>query len=104
MSVYYEYCIEIISSQTTENYEYGDIIDSVGSKNLAEALEYMKNTVPKGMKFILVLVRDDTVGRSWAYIDNGLKIESIFNDVDGNKIINVPIRFIKELLKATKLN
>ncbi len=80
MQTYYEWDKERID-------EHGDIIDH----DFADALKDLKNR-----EGILVLVRDDPHGRSWAYVEDG-KLPEYFVDAFGNQTAKVPQRFHKEL-------
>jgi len=51
----------------------------------------------------LVLVRDSAEGRAWAYVDKSEKLPLAFVDAYGTKVAKVPLRFRKELQRASEI-
>jgi len=98
----YEWDIESVD-------EHGDIQDHNFRDKLSEFEGKLRSEIPLAKHEKLVLVRDEldidggTIGRSWAYVENG-QIEESFKDSGGGDVTPVPLRFIKELRQSIFCN
>lgn len=100
MSVDYEWDVEVVSASDTEDLEVGEVIDHRHQDSYAAAAALASTEPEPGQRYMVVLVRDDDDGRSWAYVKEGL-LPSHFTDALGHKVAPVPSRFVKEVAKAT---
>lgn len=88
MTVAYEWDVELVD-------EHGDI----ENHDFLVSLTGLGTLTPNEM---LVLVRDDAKGRSWAYAEDGI-LPVKFEDAYGNETANVPQRYRKEFAAWRKL-
>ncbi len=99
MTVTYEWDCETVTAVESADFEEGEVIEHYHAPKFKEVLKESKTAPPEGCKFALVLVRDDDIGRSWAYLDNGVLPES-FEDAYGRFAAKVPRRFHEEVAKS----
>lgn len=96
MTVYYEWDVETIAVGETDKYEDGEVLDHHHCDTYAEAMEFAASEPDPGTRYVITLVRDDTDGRSWAYIEDG-ELPEFFEDAYYFPVAKVPQRFVKEL-------
>lgn len=101
MAVIYEWDVE-----TQLEYPDGenDVIDHHHFECFSDALSYSK-TAPEPhdegkTEHMLVLVRDDNEGRSWAYLDDDGTLPEFFMNADGKNTTRVPKRFHEQVARA----
>lgn len=100
MTVVYEWDVETVSVRDTEDHEADECVDHAHQTSYAECLKFIeRNTAGDGYKFIIVIVRDDDEGRSWAYIDED-GLPEFFMDAMGDERRKVPARFHSEFSKT----
>jgi hypothetical protein len=99
MSVVYEWDCETIADGDGPNHEDGKVLDHCHGASYAEVREWSaRTTLDPGTRHVFVLVRDDAVGRSWAYVvDDAL--ETQFHDAYEKVVSNTPARFRNEVAK-----
>lgn len=99
MTVVYEWDCETVADGDSPEHEDGECIEHRHGESFAEVSAFAKTPAEKGTKHILVLVRDDYDGRSWAYVEDS-KIDPYFYDANGQPVAKVPQRFVKEVEKG----
>ncbi len=93
MSVSYEWDVETVKED--------DVQEHAHSETLREALDFLASEKPPaGCRFEIVLVRDDSDRRAWAYLEDDGSLPSCFYDADGHPYRRVPKRFHDEVKKA----
>lgn len=97
MTVVYEWDRETVADGDSADFEDGECIDHRHGVSYMDVLISSREQPPEGCRFLLVLVRDDDKGRSWAYVENG-KLDDYFTDANGDELVKVPKRFHKELV------
>lgn len=95
MDVQYEWDCETVADGDSADYEDGEVLDHSHAATYREAAEFAK-TPEAGTRYEIVLVRDDSEGRSWAYMDGG-KLPEHFTDASGKVRAKVPQRFRREM-------
>ena len=99
--VYYEWDVELVTDIESEDYERGEVIEHYHQASYADCLRWIKENNPgPGMRFDICLVRDDDIGRSWAYITDG-KLDP-FHDADGLVVCSVPKRYQQEFERGDR--
>ena len=96
--VRYEWDIETVTNEDTEEYEAGEVMDHNHRDDFADTLWCVEAAPPEGMHYEVVLVRDDDEGRSWAYLTNG-RLGSHFLDAYQRRTRPVPQRFRIEVAR-----
>lgn len=97
--VIYEWDVEIVSAVDTPRLEEGEVIEHLHQTCYSDALALSRNEPDTGTRYVIVLVRDDDIGRSWAYVDSD-GLPSHFSDAEGHNVHKVPQRFFKEILSC----
>lgn len=100
MTVVYEWDVETLVATDTDEHEEGEVISHRHQTCYVDALREAAYSAPEGFLFAIVLVRDDADGRSWAYVDEA-GLPGRFTDANGVDGRRVPIRFAREVAKAT---
>ena len=101
MTVVYEWDVETLAATDTVDHEKDEVIDHNHQASYSDALREAAMPAPEGFRFGIVLVRDDDDGRAWAYVENGA-LPQHFADANGAEIHRVPVRFVREVTKATE--
>lgn len=97
MTVIYEWDCETVADGESWRFEDGEVIEHTHGSSFAEVMAWASENPPeRGIRYELVLVRDDDKGRSWAYMTNG-KLPEYFTDADGSDAAKVPKRFHQEV-------
>lgn len=99
MAVEYEWDVELQAAVDSDDHEEGEVLDHDHQLSYADAMKRAAMPTPEGFRSVIVLVRDDDAGRSWAYVENG-KLAEKFSDANGSDVAKVPARFFKEIGKA----
>jgi hypothetical protein len=97
--VQYEWDCETVADGDSPDHEDGEVLDHCHGASYAEVREWsQRTTLHPGTRHVFVLVRDDAVGRSWAYVvDEAL--EPICFDASGLVAARTPARFRNEVAK-----
>lgn len=96
----YEWDIETQTTEDTADHESGEVLDHHHLDTYKACRSALSYLVPhKGIEHVIALVRDDDMGRSWAYIDNG-ELPVDFCDAYGNAVARVPKRFHAEVSRG----
>jgi hypothetical protein len=104
MAVVYEWDVEEVATVDSEQYAVDDIIEHCHSAKFKEALAdkaRLEAGAEPGIGYRIVLVRDDDIGRSWAYFypeDNTL--DEWFEDAYPRRVCKVPKRYVEEVAKT----
>lgn len=93
MSVTYEWDIETIDLETGDL--HGDYTEIV-NHNFYDKCP----GIPTEPNRRLALVRDDKLGRSWAYVDKDGILSDYLLDAYNDIVVNTPYRFVEELNKT----
>lgn len=96
MGVTYEWDVETSAACDTGECEAGEVLDHFHVSSYKEARTVLARGCDEGERSDIVLVRDDGLERSWAYVENG-KLPVAFTDSVGHRIAAVPDRFHKEV-------
>lgn len=99
MAVEYEWDVELQAAVDSDDHEEGEVLDHDHQLSYADAMKRAAMPTPDGFRSVIVLVRDDDAGRSWAYVENG-KLAEKFSDANGSDVAKVPACFAKEVEKA----
>jgi hypothetical protein len=95
----------VIYEWNIETIEVGDIDSTVVDNRFADKLsEYEPKHIinnDSDHRKMLVLVRDDDFGRSWAYVIGGILLDK-FVDANTQEVADVPKRFHTEHLNWSK--
>lgn len=102
MATYYEWDCEIIAAEDSEAHEAEEVLDHWHGESFAEVLRTYRSEPEPGTAHRIVLVRDDPVCRSWAYLDAG-RLPEMFENADGNPWAKVPARFHVEVMRGLKI-
>lgn len=100
MSVEYEWDVETVSVADTEDLEENECVEHNHCASFAEAVLIAAAKPPEGFDHVIVLVRDDDNGRSWAYYAGDLPER--FSDANGEEGIHVPLRFHAEVARVKR--
>lgn len=91
MSVYYEWCVEVVD-------QYDDIVDCYHSDSLAQAMEWAADG-DEEYQYQICLVRTEETfcgDRAWAYLTDDGRLPERFADAFGHDTTKVPQRFHRE--------
>lgn len=99
MTVEYEWDVEECVATDCDNYEVGEVLEHWHQSSYADAYAFSRREPPAGMRYELVLVRDDGNGRSWAYCDESGRLPAAFEDAYQREVARVPKRFIDEVAR-----
>lgn len=94
MTVYYEWDVEIIADEDSEDFYKGDVVEHLFKKSFKEYLEECSEPAEAGFRKQIVCVRDDDVGRSWCYYDT--KLDAWFYDAYAKKVCKTPCKLLRE--------
>lgn len=102
MSIYYEWDVETVNLDETEDLVEGEVVEHNYCANFAEALMVSYAVAPEGFAYTIVLVRDDdNNGRTWAYYEG--KLPDQFSDANLETATHVPLRFHREVARVNRL-
>ena len=97
--VYYEWAVEEVTTIETEEHEENEVLDVHHFDTFREAKRCSTMPISEGMRWDVVLIRDDLHTRSWAYMEDG-KLPLHFEDAYQNATAKVPQRFHNEVTRA----
>lgn len=98
-NVHYEWVVELTTTEATDEHEADEVLDVHGCQGYLDASRLAATLTEPGLAGVIVLVRDDLAGRSWAYLEDGA-LPSHFSDAYGNEVSKVPARFVAEVARA----
>lgn len=96
----YEWDVEEVAEFDTESEAAGDIVEHWFQTSFADAKKFALTKPSTDCKFEIVLVSDDSLGRTWAYLQPDGTLSHHFYDAAGHKRGRVPLRFHEEVRKA----
>jgi len=97
--VLYEWDCETVADGDSPDYADGDVLDHCHGATYKEVREWSaRTTLDPGTRHMFVLVRDDAVGRSWAYVEDE-SLDTHCHDADGSVAARTPVRFLNEVAK-----
>lgn len=103
MTVIYEWSVELTTTVETEDKEAGEVLDSTFWDSYHEAKAFRDETpTDDGQEWLIVLVRDDDNGRSWAYMEDGV-LPEMTTGAYSEPVAKVPQKFHKEVAKEHKI-
>lgn len=100
MNVQYEWVVELTTTEATDEHEADEVLDVHGCQSYLDAKDTASRLSEPGAAGMIVLVRDDLAGRSWAYLKDGA-LPSHFTDAYGAAASKVPARFAAEVARAS---
>lgn len=97
--VQYEWNCETVADVDSPSHEEGEVLDHCHGASYVEVRECSARTTLKpGTRHEFVLVRDDAIGRSWAYVGEKL-LDTHCYDTTGSVAARTPIKFRNEVAK-----
>lgn len=97
MTVRYEWDVETVADGDSAENEDGEILDHNHCESYAEARRIADMEPEDGTRHVIVLVRDDDEGRSWAYLDEDGKLPEYFEDAYNQPVRKVAKKFHEEV-------
>lgn len=101
MTVEYEWDVETVAMVDSADYEAGDVLEHAHQTCKADALAEAATPSAPGTGKVVVLVRDDAFGRSWAYLNADGTMPTHFSDAFDRPTHRVPMRFRRADSRAT---
>jgi hypothetical protein len=92
-TVEYEWDVETIAMIDTADHEAGEVLDHAHQSSKTDAIAEAAKPSEPGTGRVVVLVRDDVFGRSWAYLNADGTMPTHFSDAFDRSTHKVPARF-----------
>lgn len=106
MTVYYEWDVEEVADKDLtscgQDFAKDDVMEHWHQTSFKDCLDFIaKNAPAEGVRYDIVLVRDDDDRRAWAYSadEDSFVLPEFFCDANGDEYKKVPKRFHDEVKK-----
>jgi hypothetical protein len=99
MSAIYEWDVEEVTSEETEDHEQGEVIEHWFQESYSDCVKQSSKPCHPGTEWVTVLVCDTNDSRSWAYLNEDSTLPEYFEDAYQHRTRKVPKRFHNEVLK-----
>ena len=96
----YEWDVEKVTTIDTADHEEGEVIEHFHQTSAQDCIKHTQQPAGDGCEWRIVLVLDTQDGRSWAYVNDDMTLDTHFEDAYERKTRKVPKRFHEELAKA----